>query len=60
MTRNVLIVEDEQELAKILKRHLEDLSCTVQLAFAGDVGLRLAESRSCATPADSSSRPSLA
>jgi len=46
MTRNVLIVEDEQELAKILKRHLEDLSCTVQLAFAGDVGLRVAESSS--------------
>lgn len=45
MNRNVLIVEDEQELAKVLKRHLEDLSCTVQLAFAGDVGLKLAESK---------------
>jgi DNA-binding response OmpR family regulator len=45
MNRNVLIIEDEQELAKILKRHLEDLSCTVQLAFAGDVGLKLADSR---------------
>jgi len=45
MSRNVLIVEDEQELAKILKRHLEDLSCTVQLAFTGEVGLRLAESK---------------
>ena len=46
MTRNVLIVEDEQELAKVLKRHLEDLSCTVQLAFSGDVGLKAAESKS--------------
>lgn len=45
MNRNVLIVEDEQELAKALKRHLEDLSCTVQLAFAGDTGLKLAESK---------------
>ena len=45
MTRNVLIVEDEQDLARILKRHLEDLSCTVQLAFTGDTGLKLAESR---------------
>lgn len=45
MIRNVLIVEDEQELARILKRHLEDLSCTVQLAFAGDVGLKMAESK---------------
>jgi hypothetical protein len=34
MSRNVLIVEDEQELAKILKCHPQDLSCTVQLAFA--------------------------
>lgn len=45
MSRNVLIIEDEQELAKILKRHLEDLSCTVQLAFAGDTGLTIAESK---------------
>lgn len=44
-SRNVLIVEDEQELARVLKRHLEDASCTVQLAFSGDAGLRLAESK---------------
>lgn len=46
MSRNVLIVEDEQELAKVLKRHLEDASCIVQLAFRGDQGLRAAESKS--------------
>jgi len=46
MNRNVLIVEDEQELAKILKRHLEDASCTVELAFRGDTGLRVAEAKS--------------
>jgi DNA-binding response OmpR family regulator len=46
MTRTVLIVEDEQELAQVLKRHIEDLSCSVQLAFAGDTGLAAAESKS--------------
>ena len=45
MTRNVLIIEDEQDLAKVLKRHLEDLGCTVQTAFAGDVGFKMAQSR---------------
>ena len=45
MSRKVLIVEDEVDLAKLLKRHLEDLSYTVELAFAGDEGLRLAESK---------------
>ncbi len=44
MSRNVLIIEDEQNLARILKRHLEGLSCAVRLAFSGDAGLRLAES----------------
>lgn len=44
MTRKVLIIEDEQELAKLLKRQMEELSCTVELAFAGDTGLQLAES----------------
>ena len=46
MNRNVLIVEDEQELAKVLKRYLEDSSCSVQLAFTGDSGLRTAQSKS--------------
>ena len=46
MSRNVLIIEDEQELAKALKLHLESLSCAVQVAFRGDAGLRMAESRS--------------
>lgn len=46
MNRNVLIVEDEQELAKVLKLHLEGAGCAVQLAFRGDTGLRTAESNS--------------
>ena len=45
MSRSVLIVEDEQELAKVLKRHLEDAACDVQLAFRGDDGLRAAEAK---------------
>lgn len=45
MSRNVLIVEDEPELAKAIKRHLEDLSCRVEVALAGDAGLKLAESK---------------
>jgi DNA-binding response OmpR family regulator len=46
MNRTVLIVEDEQELAQVLKGHLEELSCSVELAFAGDTGLAAAESKS--------------
>ena len=44
MNRPVLIIEDEQELARALKHQLEELSCTVQLAFRGDTGLKIAES----------------
>jgi DNA-binding response OmpR family regulator len=46
MNRTVLIVEDEPELAQVLKSHLEELSCSVELAFAGDTGLAAAESKS--------------
>ncbi len=45
MTRNVLVIEDEQEVAKLVKRHLEELSCAVKLAYDGVSGLREAESR---------------
>ncbi len=44
--RNILIIEDEQELAKVLKRHLVDAGFGVQLAFNGATGLRAAESKS--------------
>jgi two-component system, OmpR family, response regulator len=43
MTRTVLVVEDEQGMARLLKRHLEGAGCTVQLAFRGDQGLRIAQ-----------------
>lgn len=45
VTRQILIVEDEQELAKVLKRNLEDLSYSVQLAFDGNSGFKLAEGK---------------
>ena len=40
--RNVLIVEDEPEVAGALKRQLEELSCSVEVALSGDVGLSMA------------------
>ncbi len=43
--RNVLIVEDEPEVAGALKRQLEELSCSVQVALSGDAGLSLAQAK---------------
>ena len=43
--RNVLIVEDEPEVAGALKHQLEALSCSVEVALAGDTGLNLAQSK---------------
>lgn len=43
MMRRLLIVEDEQELADLLKRHLEDCGFNVQTAARGDDAVRLAE-----------------
>ncbi len=37
--RRVLIVEDEQDLARIVKRHVETLGCQVQLAATGEDAL---------------------
>ena len=41
--RRVLIIEDEQELADLLKRHLEDNGFAVETVGRGDDGVRLAE-----------------
>jgi len=43
MNRTVLIVEDEVELGRVLKRHLEDAGYRVQLAVSGDEGLHAAQ-----------------
>ncbi len=41
--RSVLIIEDETDLAELVKRHLEDGGFAVQTAARGDDGLRAAE-----------------
>ena len=40
--RNVLVVEDQQEIANLIRLHLEDLPCTVELAYDGLSGLAAA------------------
>jgi DNA-binding response OmpR family regulator len=41
-TRRVLIVEDEIDLARVLKRHVEGIGCQVQLAATGEDAVALA------------------
>jgi len=39
--RRVLIVEDERDLARVLKRHVESIGCEVQLAATGEEAVAL-------------------
>ena len=41
--RNVLVVEDQQDIAQLVRLHLQDLPCRVELAFDGHAGLAAAE-----------------
>ncbi len=43
MGRNVLVIEDDLDIAQLLKIHLAELSCTVKLAMDGIMGLAQAE-----------------
>lgn len=43
--RSVLVIEDQEEIAKLVKLHLTDLSCQVKLAFDGRAGLNEAEAK---------------
>ena len=43
MSRTILVVEDNKDLAHLLEMHLRDLSYNVELAFDGDHGLAKAE-----------------
>ena len=45
MNRRVLVIEDQQDIAKLIKLHVTDLSCDVQLAFDGSSGLAEAEAK---------------
>ena len=44
MQRSVLVIEDQQDIAELVKLHLKDLNCSVKLAFDGIAGLAEAES----------------
>ena len=46
MRHRVLIVEDERELAHVVKRHLDDAGCDVQVAATWELGLQAALSQS--------------
>jgi DNA-binding response OmpR family regulator len=41
--RNVLVIEDQRDIARLIRLHLQDLSCNVTLRFDGDSGLAEAE-----------------
>ncbi len=42
MSRKILIVEDEREIAQLLQLHLNDAGCEVTLAHDGQTGLEQA------------------
>jgi DNA-binding response OmpR family regulator len=44
MSYKVLVIEDQREIANLVKLHLHDIDCQVKLAFDGSVGLADAES----------------
>src|SRR5689334_1143031 len=44
--RNVLVIEDQQDIAHLVRLHLQDVPCNVELAFDGRSGLAAAESKS--------------
>ena len=41
--RNVLVIEDQQDIAHLVRLHLQDLPCKVELAFDGHSGLACAQ-----------------
>jgi DNA-binding response OmpR family regulator len=45
MARSVLVIEDQIDIANLIKLHLADLSCDVQLAYDGMGGLAEAEAK---------------
>jgi len=45
MTRNVLIIEDNEEISSLLSMHLSDMDCKIEAALDGLEGLRLAQAK---------------
>jgi len=45
MPRQVLVVEDDEDIAELVKLHLSELSCTVKLIHDGTAGLAEVESK---------------
>jgi len=43
--RNVLVIEDQRDIAHLVQLHLQDLPCSVELAFDGHSGLAAAEKK---------------
>jgi DNA-binding response OmpR family regulator len=43
--RNVLVIEDQQDIAHLVRLHLQDLPCEVELAFDGVSGLAATEKK---------------
>ena len=43
--RNVLVIEDQRDIANLMRFHLRDLPCNVVLRFDGDSGLAEAETK---------------
>ena len=44
--RNVLVIEDQPEIANLIRLHLQDLPCRVEIAADGIAGLAAAEKKS--------------
>lgn len=41
--RNVLVIEDEKDIAHLVRMHLQDLPCNVEVAYDGPAGIAAAE-----------------
>jgi len=46
MTHNVLVIEDQEDIAELVKLHLKDIDCRVKLAFDGLAGFAEAQAKS--------------
>ena len=59
MSRSILIIEDNHDIAKLLSLHLSDMDCRVEVAGDGVAGLRAAAARGLGELEVASSVPAL-